>query len=241
MLSNLLNRFGIPVLFMLIFSTTHPQNSLAQETKLKVIRDWDEYEKQVRRDSNMKMVELRSLIPGLRYELRYASTDNFMKRLMYPKDTRETYLRLPAARALQQVEAELNAQGLGLKIFDAYRPYSVTVKFWELVKDERYVANPSKGSGHNRGIAVDLTIIDLVTGIELQMGTDFDNFSDTAHQDFRNLSPEVLKHRKLLRSLMEKHGFKIYAEEWWHYFIPGTERYDVLDLDFKKFRKKINL
>src|SRR5437867_1601617 len=82
---------------------------------------------------------------------------------------------------------ELNEKGLGLKIFDAYRPYSVTVKFWELIKDERYVANPSKGSGHNRGIAVDLTIIHLKTNEELNMGTGFDNFTDTAHQAFVNL------------------------------------------------------
>jgi len=238
MLTNLRNRFCILICFFPIFSTV-PFTGLSQETKLKVIADYGEYESQVRLDSNLRMVELRSLIPGLTYDLRYATRNNFMKRAMYPTGTKETFLRLPAARALQKVEEELNKVGLGLKIFDAYRPYSVTVKFWELVGDERYVANPAKGSGHNRGIAVDLTIIDLALGIELNMGTGFDNFTDTAHQDFKKLPQNILQHRELLRSTMTKHGFLIYADEWWHYFYPGGNKFDVLDLEFKKLKKKI--
>ena len=102
-------------------------------------------------------------------------------------------MRLIVARALGRVQQELNEKDLSLKIWDAYRPYSVTEKMWELIKDERYVADPKKGSGHNRGIAVDLTIIDRTTGKELDMGTGFDNFTDTAHQTFKNLPPEILK------------------------------------------------
>jgi D-alanyl-D-alanine dipeptidase len=126
-----------------------------------------------------------------------------------------------------------------LKIFDAYRPYSVTVKFWELVKDERYVANPSKGSGHNRGIAVDLTVINLKTGKELNMGTGFDNFSDTAHHAFTKLPEEVLQNRLLLRSTMEKYGFKAFDTEWWHYYLANGERFGILDIGFKKMMKKL--
>ena len=240
MLPNLRKRFCILICFFPIFSTV-PFLGLSQETKLKVVADYNEYLRQVKLDSNLRMVELRSVMPGITYDLRYATTNNFMKRAMYPTDTKETYLRLPAACALRKVEDELNKKGLGLKIFDAYRPYAVTVKFWELVGDERYVANPAKGSGHNRGIAVDLTIIDLGLGIELNMGTDFDNFSDTAHQDFKALPPAVLEHRELLRSLMTKHGFIIYPDEWWHYFFPGGEKYDVLDIGFNKLKKKIRL
>ncbi len=126
--------------------------------------------------------------------------------------------------ALQKVQKELNQSGWGLKIFDAYRPYSVTVKFWELVKDERYVANPSKGSGHNRGITVDLTIINLKTRLELNMGTGFDNFSDTAHHSFTNLSEDILQNRILLKTTMEKYGFKAYNEEWWHYSLADANK-----------------
>ncbi len=241
MLSNLRNRFCILTCFNLIFSTLIAGQSNAQDTSLKIVSEWKEYREKANTDSNQQLVELRSLIPGLRYELRYATVNNFMKRLMYPADTRETYLRRPAARALQQVQDELKGSGYALKIFDAYRPYSVTVKFWELVRDERYVANPSKGSGHNRGISVDLTIIDIASGRELDMGTGFDNFTDTAHHNFKNLSPQILKNRQLLRTTMEKYGFRIYENEWWHYFIPGGDRYDVMDIDFKKLRKKIRL
>jgi D-alanyl-D-alanine dipeptidase len=158
---------------------------------------------------------------------------------MYPAGTKATYLRLPAARALSGVQEELEKQGYGLLIFDAYRPYAVTVKFWELVKDERYVANPARGSGHNRGIAVDLTIIEKRTGKQLNMGTGFDNFSDTAHHSFKNLPAEILSNRNLLKQVMEKYGFKVYNEEWWHYSWPDAARFEILDLDFRKLRKKL--
>lgn len=110
---------------------------------------WKEYRKQVKADSNKKMVELQSAIPGMVYDLRYATSNNFMHRLMYPSKTRFTFLRLVAVKALQNAQSKLHEMGLGLKVFDAYRPYAVTEKFWELVHDERYVANPARGSGHN--------------------------------------------------------------------------------------------
>lgn len=194
------------------------------------------YAAQVKDDSTKEMVELKNRIPGLVYDLRYATINNFMHRLMYPKNTTMAFLRLPAAAALQKVQQELNELDLGLKIFDAYRPYSVTVRFWELVKDERYVANPSRGSGHNRGIAIDLTLISIKDGTELNMGTGFDNFSDTAHHSYTRLPEDILHNRKLLRSVMEKYGFKALETEWWHYSLPDANRYELLDIDFKKFR-----
>ena len=158
--------------------------------------------------------------------------------MMYPPNTTYTFLGAPVANGLRLVQDELRASVLGLKIFDAYRPYSVTVLFWELVRDERYVANPSKGSGHNKGIAVDLTIIDLKTGKELEMGTGFDNFTDSAHHDFKSLPDTVLANRSLLKSLMEKNGFKSLETEWWHYYWTGPGTFMVLDIDFKNFLKK---
>ncbi|MEO8404300.1 MAG: M15 family metallopeptidase, partial [Chitinophagaceae bacterium] len=106
----------------------------------------------------------------------------------------------------------------------------------ELVKDERYVANPAKGSGHNRGIAVDLTIIDLKTGKELDMGTGFDNFTDSAHQSFQLLPEKVLANRKLLRSVMEKYGFKVLETEWWHYYLADGAKFEVLDISFRNLK-----
>jgi D-alanyl-D-alanine dipeptidase len=222
--------------FLIFF---HVNKAAAQTTSVSkygvpAINKLAEYQASVRNDSAMKMVELQKMAPGIVYDLRYATTSNFTHRLMYSPPTRYTFLRLAAARALAAVQHELNTQGYGLKIFDAYRPYRVTVSFWELIKDERYVANPGKGSGHNRGLAVDLTIIDLKTRRELDMGTGFDNFTDTAHHTFTGLSPAVLENRKLLRETMEKHGFNKLETEWWHYFWPNDRNYEVLDLPFKE-------
>lgn len=235
-------RFYIKETALLIFLTAVFTGALAQYneyTRPDVTYKMNEYKKQVKNDSAKKMVELKSLIPEIVYDLRYATTNNFMQRMMYPKKTTKTFMRLPAALALQKVQMELNENGLGLKIFDAYRPYSVTEKFWELVHDERYVANPSKGSGHNRGIAVDLTVINIKTGKELDMGTGFDNFSDTAHQTFTNLPEEVLQNRDLLKTTMEKYGFKALDTEWWHFFLNDGSRFEILNIAFKKLKKRL--
>lgn len=236
------NRFYINQIVLLIFLTIFLIPSNAQNTSFTrpaVTEKYDDYQKQVAKDPSKKMIEVKSRIPGIVYDLRYASTNNFMRRLMYPANTNITFLRVPAITALEKVQQELNQSGLGLKIFDAYRPYSVTVKFWELVKDERYVANPSKGSGHNRGTTVDLTIINLTTRLELNMGTDFDNFSDTAHHSFSSLSEDILQNRILLKTTMEKYGFKAYNEEWWHYSLADAAKFELLDIEFKKLKKDL--
>jgi D-alanyl-D-alanine dipeptidase len=224
------------LIFLLLFSIV-VRAQMESDTALKVIGKWKEYQKLVELDSTKKMIELKSIIHDIIYDLRYATTNNFMHREIYPSQTNYTFLREPAAKALEEVQTELSKHGLGLKIFDAYRPYAVTQKFWELVKDERYVANPAKGSGHNRGIAVDLTIISLKNGEELNMGTGFDNFTDSAHQDFMELPSDIMQNRELLRSTMVKHGFKILPTEWWHYYLNDGDRFEVLDLDFKKLKK----
>jgi D-alanyl-D-alanine dipeptidase len=242
MVNKLSKRFYILHSLLFIFSTFLLLQANAQDSgfvRPPVTDKLNVYKAQVIKDSSKKMIELKSLVPGIIYDLRYATTNNFMHRMMYPDKTNITFMRLPAAKALLKVQKELNENGFGLKIFDAYRPYSVTVKFWELVHDERYVANPSKGSGHNRGIAVDLTIINLKTGQELNMGTGFDNFTDTAHHTFTNLPEEILQNRGLLKSTMVKYGFKALDTEWWHFFLNNGSKYEILDIDFKKLKKAL--
>jgi zinc D-Ala-D-Ala dipeptidase len=194
------------------------------------------YRQQLRADSMQKMIEIKTLVPGIVYDLRYATKNNFTNTRLY-KTGNTTFLRLPVTLALQKVQNELNQKGFGIKIFDAYRPYAVTKKMWDLISDERYVANPSKGSGHNRGLAIDLTLINLNNNKELDMGTGFDNFTDTAHHVFRNLPSTVLENRTLLKETMEKYGFRAFETEWWHYSWPNDRNYEVLDLDFKKLEK----
>ncbi len=234
------NRQHIAIIALFFFLSIHPV-IYAQFKKsvygVRFIADTKTYRQTVKADSNKKMIELHSFAPQMVYDLRYAGKDNFVKLALYPINTHHTFLRLPAARALAGVQKELEEKGLGLKIFDAYRPYTVTVKFWELVKDEQYVANPSQGSGHNRGLAVDLTIIDWKTGNELDMGTGFDNFTDTAHHAFTALSDTVLQNRKLLKEVMLKHGFKAFEKEWWHYSWPNNRGYEVMDIPFRKLTK----
>src|SRR3954454_4167308 len=151
---------GVYLLTLVVFST----GVFGQQ--IKVIRKSRAYWQSVTADSLQRMVELKSIIPDIEYDLRYATPDNFTGKKLY-KSRQYTFLRQPAARGLSRVNAELEKKGLGLKIFDAYRPYHATKLMWKMVHDERYVANPSKGSGHNRGLAVDLTLIDLETGNEL--------------------------------------------------------------------------
>ena len=200
-----------------------------------VIKEYALYKQSLKNDSLKKMIELKTIVPNIQYDLRYATTNNFMHRQVYKNDDR-TFLRLVVARALARAQQELNEKNLSLKIWDAYRPYSVTRRMWDLIRDERYVADPKKGSGHNRGIAVDLTIIDRKTGKELDMGTGFDNFTDTAHQTFKDLPAEILANRSLLKTVMEKNGFVALETEWWHFFWNDTN-FELLDIDPKKFKK----
>lgn len=198
---------------------------------LKVISRFAEYKDSAGRDSLQRMVEVKTFLPSVVYDLRYATQNNFTGEKLYRKGDK-TFLRLPAAEALRDAANELAAQGYALKIWDAYRPYSVTKKMWTLIHDDRYVADPAKGSGHNRGLAIDLTL--MKDGKETDMGTGFDDFTDSAHRDFKRLPDGVLKNRLLLQNAMENHGFKGLSTEWWHYAFPNDGRYDVLDVDFKK-------
>ena len=144
------------------------QAPLTNKYGLFVVKDSKVLQQEIKLDSNKQMVDLKRQIPGLVLDLKYATEDNFMHQKLYPP-VHTTFLRKPAADSLRKVVEELKKQHLTIKIFDAYRPYSITEKMWEKVKDDRYAADPSKGSGHNRGAAVDLTLIDPDTKKEMHM------------------------------------------------------------------------
>jgi D-alanyl-D-alanine dipeptidase len=226
----------ISIIFHFAVINVLGQSNIGNKYGLNVVDDVKLLQSEIANDSNKKMIDMKKAIPSLILDLRYSTTNNFMNRRVYPF-LQTTYLRLAAINALKKVVIALNNKNLTLKIFDAYRPYSVTEKMWEPIKDDRYVADPKKGSGHNRGIAVDLTLINLKTKEALPMGTGFDNFSDTAHQTFTALPEEILQNRNLLKNLMEKYGFKALETEWWHYSIPNTKDFELLDVSFKKMRK----
>ena len=226
--------YGMVFLAVPVFAKA--QDTILNKYGLWVISTPQQLQKTIRKKPAKAMVDIKQFIPCLVLDLRYATTNNFMQQQLYPA-LNTTWLRKAATDSLAIVQKELKQKGLGLKIFDAYRPYSVTEKMWEPVKDDRYAADPKKGSGHNRGIAVDLTIINLTTKEEFNMGTGFDNFTDSAHHAFTNLPEEVLQNRLFLKAIMEKHGFKALDTEWWHYYLPNTSDYELLDVPFNELRK----
>lgn len=233
------NSSGLIVMFSIItvfaWSTGLSQSNVVNKYGLFVVNDVKLLQSEIVADSNKKMEDVKMAIPTLSLDLKYMTVHNFMHQRLYPF-LQTTYARLPAINALKKVVAELKTQNLTLKIFDAYRPYSITEKMWEAVKDSRYAANPATGSGHNRGIAIDLTLINLNTKKELAMGTGFDNFSDTAHTDFTELPDSILQNRHLLVTVMEKYGFKSLRTEWWHYSLSDANNYELLNVSFDNLK-----
>ncbi len=159
-------------------------------------------------------VRLADFSEAFAYDLRYATENNFLKAKVY--DCAECYTRVKTAKALIMVNKDFIKKGVRIKFFDCYRPNSVQYKMWEIVPNPQYVANPVKGSIHNKGGAVDITLVDL-DGNELNMGTDFDFFGKKAYHDNTNLPEEFLANRRLLKETMEAHGFWSIRTEWWHY------------------------
>lgn len=159
-------------------------------------------------------VRLKDLSPDFVYELKYATPDNFLKQAVY--DCGECYLRKSTAEALVKANEAFKQLGYRIKLFDCYRPLSVQKKMWKILPGTHYVANPAKGSKHNRGAAVDLTLVDA-QGKELNMGTPFDFFGKEAHHSYTEHSKEVLENRKLLKETLDKFHFKSIYSEWWHY------------------------
>ena len=159
-------------------------------------------------------VRLKDLSPDFVYELKYATPDNFLKQAVY--DCGECYLRKSTAEALVKANEAFKQLGYRIKLFDCYRPLSVQKKMWKILPGTHYVANPAKGSKHNRGAAVDLTLVDA-KGKELNMGTPFDFFGKEAHHTYTQHSKEVLENRKLLKETLNKYNFKSIYSEWWHY------------------------
>ena len=162
--------------------------------------------------------------------MRYATNNNFLKSTVY--ECNACLLRKEVARDLVKANDHFMAKGYRIKLFDCYRPLDVQKKMWKILPDARYVANPSRGSIHNRGGAVDLTLVDE-SGTELDMGTDFDHFGKEAHHDYQNLDPTVIQNRKLLKDGMEKFGFKPISTEWWHYNFRSTRDYPVSNFKTK--------
>lgn len=175
-----------------------------------------------------RLVDIGSVNPNIRLDIRYATPNNFLKRTLYPVP--RCLLRLPFAQRLSKVQEDLEQMGLGLMVYDCYRPWSVTRDMWEILPDSRYVGNPARGSRHNRGAAVDLTLVDFRTSQPLEMPTDFDDFTEKAARDYQGNPPQVRRNSDLLEFKMKKHGFEPLITEWWHFDAKGWENYALLNI-----------
>ena len=173
------------------------------------------------------LIDIREVLPDVRLDIRYATENNFTGKVLYPEA--RCILRREVAEALGKVQADLNRLRLELVIYDCYRPLSVQRKMWEIMPDENYVANPEKGSRHNRGAAVDVGLYDDY-GKRVKMPTEFDDFSERAHHNYIDLSADILISRQNLRTMMEKNGFAALPSEWWHYDFLGWQRFPITDI-----------
>jgi D-alanyl-D-alanine dipeptidase len=179
-----------------------------------------------------QLIEITKVDPTIRLDIRYATRNNFLGRPVY-KQAR-AFLQRPAAEALVRVNQSLRKQGYGLVIFDGYRPWAVTKVFWDATPADKkiFVADPSKGSRHNRGCAVDLSMFNLKTGEIVRMPSEYDEMTERAHIDYACASTEAKRLRDLLRTSMEAEGFAVYEPEWWHYDYKDWKEYQIMNVKF---------
>lgn len=214
---------SIVILFLLV-------PLFAQESKL-IVLDKAAYLKSIGKDPNRVLVNL-EFIPEIVLDIRYATKNNFTGEVIYNQG--KAYARKRVAEALQKAQIEFLKQGYSIQIYDAYRPYRATVRFFEIIQDTRYVASPKRGSRHNKGCAIDLTLVDKKTKRELQMPTEYDSFQKSAWADAPVGDPIAKKNRDTLIQGMSRFGFRVNKTEWWHFDYLDCASYEVLDIPFEE-------
>ena len=216
-------RFALPLICFILFSGAFAQNAPPKEDN--------------KREAHL--VELITLDKSIKLDIRYATDNNFVGKKVYPEA--RAFLQKPAAKALLRVHKKLKKLGLGLLIYDGYRPWAITKLFWEVTSEDKrkFVANPAKGSKHNRGCAVDLSIYDLKTGEAIEMPSGYDEFTERASPDYTGGTQKERANRDMLRKLMEDEGFTVNANEWWHFDYKNWEDYAIYDIAFSEIGNKI--
>ena len=182
------------------------------------------------------LVELIKLDPTIKLDIRYATSNNLVGRPVYTEA--RAFLQRPAAEALTRVNQKLKPLGYGLLVFDGYRPWTVTKLFWDITPDssKQFVADPKKGSKHNRGCAADLTLYNLKTGKEIEMTGVYDEMSNRSYPNYTGGTEQQRKMRDLLRSNMESEGFTVFDYEWWHFDYKDWKLYRIGNIPFEKIK-----
>ena len=228
--------FPYTVVALLLLFGAAPRAAWAQNRYGLKTTNLAEYVASLGANPDKELVNLALAAPDILLEIGYATEKNFTGKKIYT--LARAYVRKPVVAALKKAQAEFNQLGYGIKVYDAYRPYKATVKFYEEYHDTTYVASPYRGSRHNRGCALDMTLVDLKTGKELLMPTAWDAFDPQAWPNAQVADPVARKNRDLLITVMERNGFTVYEHEWWHFDFNGWKRYEVMDIDFEELEKK---
>lgn len=215
-----------------LFLISYSQNS-NEETKLEIQKTKTAYLASVERNREFELIDLQEF-PALAFDIKYATANNFTETVIYRQEA--AFCRRPVAFALLNANLSLLKKGYRIKVFDAYRPYSATVFMFGVAKRKEFVASPKYGSRHNRGCAVDITLVDAKTGKELPMPTAYDDFTEKAAPDYMDLNEEILANRTLLLETMIAHGFEVFHNEWWHYDYIGWEEFPLMDLTFEELK-----
>ena len=227
----------LTIIVLIICSNIVHSQTIENKYGLTIFGDASYLLSHIKDDSIKRFVNLKDFIPGVVLDIKYATSQNVFYEQLYPKAY--ALLRFPAADALKKVQLELNSKGYGLKIYDAYRPYSVTCRMWDILPDSIYMGLPWTGSKHNRGISVDLTLVDFKSKREIKMPTPFDALVYASHPSFSLLPEEVLRNRDLLINTMIKYGFKVDPVEWWHFNYLSDKSFELLDIPHEEIIKTI--
>jgi D-alanyl-D-alanine dipeptidase len=211
-------RFALPVLCLILFSSAFSQTAAPKQSN--------------KREAHL--IELITLDKSIKLDIRYATDNNFVGRAVYPEG--RAFLQKPAAEAVVRVHKKLKEKGLGIVIFDGYRPWTITKLFWDVVPEDKrkFVADPAKGSKHNRGCAIDLSIFDLKTGQPIDMPSGYDEFTERASPNYKGGTEQQTANRELLRKLMEAEGFTVNPNEWWHFDYANWQDYAIYDISFEE-------
>lgn len=182
------------------------------------------------------LVELIKLDDSFVIDIKYATTDNFTKKQIYTMPM--CLINKNTAQKLINANNELKTLGYRIKVFDAYRPFSAQQVLYDAASDKSFVANPKKGSIHNRGAAVDVTLVDM-DGNEIEMPSGYDEFTERAYLKYTDCDQKLIENRELLGKYMVKHGFKRISNEWWHFEDTNAKNYPLLDIPFEEFVQQI--
>ena len=185
-----------------------------------------------------ELVEVKKVDPTVKLDIRYASDNNFMQTPFYSQA--RAFLQRPAAQALAAADRELHKHGYGILIHDAYRPWYVTKMFWDATPDDKkkFVADPAKGSMHNRGCAADVSLYDRKTGKEVPMPSGYDEMSERSYPNYSGGTADERARRDLLREVMEKNHFTVYEFEWWHFDFQDCTAWPIGNVAFEKLGKQ---